>query len=368
MAKCKLGLALPRVSVDGRADIPSHLTDAWADTDIHWEGDSWNDEGTNLYGCLKQLNLLKKRNRNLKVLLSIGGWTYSPNFAGPCSTSEGRHRFADTALELVKNVGFDGIDIDWEYPADSSQAEDYVKLLKTCRKTLDAYGGDHHFELTVACPAGAEQYKKLDIKGMDKYLDFWNLMAYDYAGSWDSTAGHQANLHPSPDNPGSTPFSTTAALDHYLKKGVAPSKMVIGMPLYGRAFENTAGPGSSYQGVGQGTWEQGVYDYKKLPLPGAEEVNDSEIGASYCFDPSSGTFVTYDTVCTAREKAEFIKREELGGAMWWESSSDKTGDQSIITNVVDCFGGYDALQQCENCVAYPESKYENLKQGFPEQC
>lgn len=367
MAKCKLALAPPRVSVDGRADIPSHLTDAWADTDIHWDGDSWNDEGTNLYGCLKQLNLLKKRNRNLKVLLSIGGWTYSANFAGPCSTSEGRHRFADTALELVKNVGFDGIDIDWEYPADSEQAEDYVKLLKTCRKTLDAYGGDHHFELTVACPAGAEQYKKLDIKGMDKYLDFWNLMAYDYAGSWDSTAGHQANLHPSSDNPESTPFSTTAALGHYLKKGVAPSKMVIGMPLYGRAFENTAGPGSSYQGVGEGTWEQGVYDYKKLPLPDAEEVNDSELGASYCFDPSSGTFVTYDTVCTAREKAEFIKGEELGGAMWWESSADKTGDESIITNVVDCFGGPDGLQQCENCVEYPESKYDNLREGFPEE-
>lgn len=343
------------------------MTDAWADTDIHWEGDSWNDQGTNLYGCLKQLNLLKKRNRNLKVLLSIGGWTYSPNFAGPCSTSEGCKRFAETAVDLVKNLGFDGLDIDWEYPKNSSQAKDYVNLLKACRKALDAYGGNHHFELTVACPAGTEQIKTLDIKGMDKYLDFWNLMAYDFAGSWDQVAAHQANLYPSSDNPASTPFSAAGALEHYLKKGVARSKMVVGMPLYGRAFENTAGPGSPYQGVGQGTWEQGVYDYKQLPLPGAREVNDAQLGAGYCVNPASRTFVTYDTVATARQKAEFIKRESLGGAMWWESSSDKAGDHSIISNVVDGFGGRDALLKCENCVSYPQSRYDNLRRGFSEQ-
>ena len=300
-------------------------------------------------------------------MLSIGGWTYSPNFAAPCSTSQGRQRFADTAVDLVKNLGFDGIDIDWEYPQNSSQAKDYVELLKTCRKALDAYGGDHHFELTVACPAGTEQIKKLDIKGMDKYLDFWNLMAYDFAGSWDQTAGHQANLYPSNDNPGSTPFSAVGALEHYLKKGVASSKIVVGMPLYGRAFENTAGPGSPYQGVGQGTWEQGVYDYKQLPLPGAKEVDDDHLGASYCFNPASRTFVSYDTVGTARKKADYIRRQNLGGAMWWESSSDKPGDQSIISNVVHGFGGCDALHKCENCVSYPHSKYDNLRSGLSEQ-
>lgn len=343
-----------------------YLTDTWSDTDKHYPTDSWNDQGTNVYGCVKQLYLLKKKHRHLKVLLSIGGWTYSSNFAQPASTHEGRQNFARSAVKLFNDLGFDGLDIDWEYPKNETEAHNFVHLLKATRNALDSCVSHHRSKmlLTVACPAGPQNYEKMRLEPMDQYLDFWNLMAYDFAGSWDSCAGHQSNLYPSTSNPASTPFSALKAVEYYKSQGIAGSKLIIGMPLYGRAFASTDGPGSQFSGTGEGSWEQGVWDFKALPQMGAKEHLSNEVAASWSYDPEKRLMVSYDSQEIAERKATFIKNEGLGGAMWWESSADKPGDRSLIGTVVHCLQDID---RSNNTLSYPESKYDNLRNGFPDE-
>ena len=89
------------------------MSDTYADLQKTYPGDNLSGPSTDLYGCLKQILLIKAKHRNLKNILSIGGWTYSPNFPSPMSSSNGRSMFASSALALVKDLGFDGIDIDW---------------------------------------------------------------------------------------------------------------------------------------------------------------------------------------------------------------------------------------------------------------
>ena len=299
----------------------------------------------------------------MKVLLSIGGWNHRDAFAPIAATETGRHTFARSAVKLVTDWGFDGIDVDWEYPENTAQGANFVLLLKACRDELDRYAAEHRlnyrFTLTVATSAGEANYKSLDFKGMDDVIDTWYLMAYDYAGSWDKTSGHQSALHADKTNPEATKFNTEDAVKAYLQKGVPADKISLGMPLYGRSFMGTKGIGMPYSAAGDGSNGEGTWLYKDLPRPGATEFWDPVVVAAYSLDNSTGELVTYDTVKSTEVKMEWVKDNGLAGAMFWEASGDKTGTDSLVGKVSDIL----PLDQTQNLLEYPTSIYDNIRSG-----
>lgn len=326
---------------------------------------AWNDVGNNAYGCVKQMYKLKKANRNLKIMLSIGGWTWSTNFPAAAATEATRKNFAKTSVAFMKDWGFDGIDVDWEYPADATQANNMILLLQAVRNELDAYAAQyakgHHFELSIAAPAGAEHYGVLRLAELGKVLDHINLMAYDFAGSWSNYTGHDANLYPNPQNPNSTPFSTDVAVQAYINGGVPANKIVLGMPIYGRSFQQTKGIGQPFNGIGSGSWENGIWDYKVLPKPGAALKYDDVSKGYYTYDPNTKELISFDTPDMINTKVSYLKSKGLGGSMFWEASADKTGSESLIGTSRKSLGSLDSTQ---NYLDYPNSIYDNIRKGL----
>ncbi|KAG5645943.1 hypothetical protein DXG03_004733 [Asterophora parasitica] len=373
------------------------LTDSYADQEKHFPGDSWSETGNNLYGNLKQLYLLKLKRRNLKVLLSIGGWTYSQsghfNFV---TNPSARTTFINDAVKIVEDYGFDGIDIDFEFPASDAQGQglaDLFTALRTAFNQLASRKGDNvPYQLTAAVSAGQPNYQYYKVSQMNAALDYWHLMAYDYAGSWLTYADNQANVY----GGSRTGYSTDSALKWYLSKGATASKITIGIPLYGRAFENTNGIGQPYNGVGSlfsrinnllssfsqdrpwnhRSWhlllqDSSLYEFTLSTstmivltcgkVAGATVYENTTDVSSYSYDAGKRELVSYDTTNIVRIKSQYINNNGLAGAMFWELSTDKVGAQSLVGTSVGVLGG---LDQTQNHIKYPSSKWDNLRNNF----
>jgi len=244
------------------------------------------------------------------------------------------------------------------------------------------YTKGYHFELTISAPAGPEYYTKLNIAELDRYIDNWNIMAFDYQGAgFSNFTGHMSNVYASSSNPRSTngwnsetksftPFNTKEAVDYYKARISNPSKIQLGMPLYGRSFANVvdlsrgAGAmGQMFNGSGEGSWEAGTLDYKVLPQNGTKVYTDKSILASWSWDAIKKQVVSFDTPEVAKWKTQFLKTERLGGAWFWDASGDvPTSDpKSLVGTVVNELGGPQSFRKNKNNLYYPTSKYYNIK-------
>ena len=200
---------------------------------------------------LAGMRKLKQAHPKLQTLISIGGWIDSGPFSDTALTDQTRKTFAKSCVEFLRKYDLDGVDIDWEFPGGGGyekeefrkqDTQNFTALLQELRRQLDDAGlADHkHYLLTIAAPAGGTHLKNIELAKVHPLLDFLNVMAYDFAGSWSEKTNFNAPLFSPPDDPAGPSNNGDAAMKAYLAGGVPPDKIVLGVPFYARAWTGVA--------------------------------------------------------------------------------------------------------------------------------
>jgi chitinase len=305
---------------------------------------------------------------NLKLLISLGGWTYSDGVYSAATTAN-RSAFVASCIDIYIKGNlpaadgrggagaaagvFDGIDLDWEYPgvcgnnpscgASGSDKANYAGLLDEFRAQLNAVRPG--LLLTTAVAADPNKIATVyDVPAHQRNLDWINLMSYDFFGGWDLT-------HTAPQSPlyafkgqstlaaPTDKFYSAAAIDAWIAGGASASKLQLGVPFYGRGWTGVGNvngglmqPGS---GCAPGTYECGIEDYKVLvnTCPATGIVPDAAGGTN----PGAGTAMaycgtnwwSYDTPATLAIKMGYVKTKGLAGAFFWEADGDTTAGALI---------------------------------------
>ena len=327
--------AFARVTEDGRLA----LGDACLDTGAC---DSTATSRTTDGGNFAELRRLKERYPHLRLLVAIGGWTGSGRFSDVALTPESRRTFARSAVDLVirQSPGlFDGIDIDWEYPVRGGLATNVTRpedkqnctlLLQALRSELDEQGArdGRRYLLTIATIAGPAVFAQLELQAVAATVDWFNVMTYDYH-SGSKIAHFNAPLYAATGDP--TPgFTVDSTVRRYLQGGVSPTKLVIGLPFYGRVYGGVADTNDGLfqpaPGPVPNEWRTGT-DYRAITRRSPESLGfrrvlHPEARVPFLYNPTSGAWITYDDAESVREKAAYARTLGLGGVMAWELGGD----------------------------------------------
>jgi chitinase len=358
---------------DAFADYQKSYT---SDISVDGTSDTWSQP---IKGNFNQLRELKAKYPNLRINLSIGGWTYSKYFSDVAATDASRKKFVSSCLDmfikgnLPTNVSgdasggagsaaglFDGIDIDWEYPASAgghtgnhtsaADTANYTALLGEFRSELDAYGATvgKHYMLTAALPSGQDKISLIQPAAISKYLDYGDLMTYDMHGAWDATGptNLQDPLHNSsadPSNaiaPGTAKYNIDETIKAYttgdsaygITGGFPASKLVLGVPFYFRGW--TGVPAGSNYGLYQSatgaspaqtyTQQAGIADWKELAAKGLTSGStvhwDPTTQSSWIYDGTN--FYTGDTPQAIAARGQYATSNGLGGIFAFSFEGD----------------------------------------------
>ncbi len=292
---------------------------------------------------------LKAKNKDLKVLLSVGGWGGCKYFSDAALTDASRRAFANSAADALIKHKLDGIDIDWEYPAQVGAGNIYrpadnanfTLFLKAIRDRLDEQGkldnrtGKNHYLLTAATGGDTAFISHTNLGKAQKYLDYVNIMTYDLYHGNDIVTGHHSPLYQSKMGNQSR-NSSASAVDGHIRAGVPASKIVLGLPFYGRGWADVT---DKDRGLYQpATGKHSFISHDKLAADyigknGFVRYWDAEAKAPYLWNADTHTFITYEDEESLAPKIAYVKAKKLAGIMFWEYIYDLKEDK--LLNKVD---------------------------------
>lgn len=379
------------------------FADSYASLEANWNNafPLWSETPKGHVGLLKKL---KANNPGLKLTFSIGGWTMSHAFPEIAASENGRNTFAAACKSLLDTYGFDGIELDWEYPikggTDGTEfvnginipiqtykpgSEDAVNLVKLT-KAIDAAIGDKELSIAMSpylygtYPDQLPRYVLPNNKAafgctddITMYLDYINVMTYDYGGTWNSKTAVNSPLYYSNSTDDENPsfYNVSSALAKVIEAGVPASKLNMGIPFYGRLFDGVVNNSSNGLYVPwdrtreKGTWDVGVQpnensavlsygdliddagtnatsrishtflstsDYKQ-GIDGYTRYWNSNTRTPYLYNSSTGTFIDYDDPQSISEKIRYGLNLGIGGFMAWEISQDGR-TSNILSNTI----------------------------------
>ncbi|KAI8058101.1 glycoside hydrolase superfamily [Syncephalis plumigaleata] len=304
----------------------------------------------------------KAHAKDVKVAISIGGWTGSRYFSPMTATAQGRKSFIDATVAFAKEYNLDGIDIDWEYPGRVGMAcnvfdkendtKNFLTLLEELRVALPK---DKYISLAVRVqPFDGPNGPLADISKFAKPVDFINIMAYDINGSWGTTTGPNAPFkHPTA---GGDPLSFTQSANAWISAGFPKEKILMGLPFYGRSARATvaasanaktmympqlkpvpkgdrddapwAEPCPGAPQVLSGIWkwknmrEEGLLTTASKAGVGWERHWDNETKTPWLLNKRDGHFISYDDPQSIKLKTDYVRCNGMGGVMIWALNQD----------------------------------------------